>query len=88
MKKVATKSEEKSRIEKLKDLITKYRHHRLVLDKPIIEESVEDSLKKELFDLEQKFSDLVTPDSPTQRVAGKALKKFENFISGQVTGVK
>ncbi len=69
----------KQRIKKLKVLINKYRYHRLVLDKPIIEESVEDSLKKELFDLEQEFPALVTPDSPTQRVAGKPLKKFEKF---------
>ncbi len=74
-----TKQEAKQRIEKLKTLITKYRYHRLVLDKPIIEESAEDSLKKELFDLEQEFPDLVTPDSPTQRVAGKPLSKFEKF---------
>ena len=74
-----TKQEAKQRIEKLKVLINKYRYHRLVLDKPIIEESVEDSLKKELFDLEQEFPELVAPDSPTQRVAGKPLKKFEKF---------
>ena len=74
-----TKLEAKSRIEKLKKLITNYRYHRLVLDKPIIDEQVEDSLKKELFDLEQKFPDLVTSDSPTQRVAGKPLAKFEKF---------
>lgn len=74
-----TKQEAKARIEKLKVLINKYRYHRLVLDKPVIEESVEDSLKKELFDIEQEFPDLVTPDSPTQRVAGKPLKKFEKF---------
>ncbi len=76
---IVTKQEAKQRIEGLKVLINKYRYHRLVLDKPIIEESVEDSLKKELFDLEQEFPDLVTPDSPTQRVAGKPLKKFEKF---------
>ncbi|MBI2063339.1 MAG: NAD-dependent DNA ligase LigA [Candidatus Yanofskybacteria bacterium] len=74
------KTEAKKRIEKLKTLINKYRYHRLVLDKPIIEESAEDSLKKELFDLEQQFPDLVTADSPTQRVAGKPLGKFEKFI--------
>ncbi len=74
-----TAGQAKQRIEKLKVLINKYRYHRLVLDKPIIEESVEDSLKKELFDLEQDFPELVTPDSPTQRVAGKPLKKFEKF---------
>ncbi len=74
-----TKQGAKQRIEKLKVLINKYRYHRLVLDRPLIEESVEDSLKKELFDLEQDFPNLVTPDSPTQRVAGKPLKKFEKF---------
>lgn len=73
------KGQTKQRIDKLKTLINKYRYHRLVLDEPIIEESVEDSLKKELFDLEQEFPDLVTADSPTQRVAGKPLKKFEKF---------
>ena len=35
-----------------------------------------DSLKKELFDLEQKFPSLITPDSPTQRVAGKPSEGF------------
>jgi DNA ligase (NAD+) len=74
-----TKQEAKQRIEKLKALIDKYRYHRLVLDKPLIDESVEDSLKKELFDLEQQFPDLITPDSPTQRVGGKPLEKFEKF---------
>lgn len=74
-----TKTEVKIRIEKLKNLINNYRYNRLVLDKPIIEESVEDSLKKELFDLEQDFPDLVTEDSPTQRVGGKPLAKFKKF---------
>src|SRR3990167_4929884 len=69
----------KVRIEKLKTTINKYRYHRLVLDKPLVEESVEDSLKKELFDLETEYPDLITPDSPTQRVGGKPLDKFEKF---------
>lgn len=74
-----TKSEAQIRLEKLKNLIKTYRYNRLVLDKPIIEESVEDSLKKELFDIEQEYPDLITPDSPTQRVGGKPLEKFEKF---------
>ena len=74
-----TYSEAKVRIEKLKKLINRYRHSRLVLDKPVIEESVEDALKKELFDLEQEFPELVTSDSPTQRVGGKPLKEFKKF---------
>ena len=74
-----TKSEARQRVEKLKTLINQYRYNRLVLDKPLVEESIEDSLKKELFDLEMQYPDLVTPDSPTQRVGGKPLDKFEKF---------
>jgi DNA ligase (NAD+) len=72
-----TKKEAKQRIEKLKKLIEKYRYSRHVLDKELVPIEVEDSLKKELFDLEQKFPELITPDSPSQRVGGKPLEKFE-----------
>ncbi len=72
-----TKGEVKERVEHLKKLINKYRYSRLVLNKELISPEAEDALKKELFDLEQKFSDLVTPDSPTQRVAGKPLARFK-----------
>ena len=72
-----TKKEAKKRIEKLRKLIEKYRFSRHVLDKELVPIEVEDSLKKELFDLEQKFPEFITPDSPTQRVGGKPLEKFE-----------
>ena len=42
-------------------------------------DEVLDSLKKELFDIEQQFPELITPDSPTQRVGGKPLKQFNKF---------
>ncbi|MDI6591432.1 MAG: NAD-dependent DNA ligase LigA [Patescibacteria group bacterium] len=71
------KAEAKKRIEKLRELINKYRYSRHVLDKELVPIEVEDSLKKELFDLEQKFPEFITPDSPTQRVGGKPLEKFE-----------
>ncbi len=71
------KEEAKRRIEKLKELIDKYRYSRHVLDKELVSLDVEDSLKKELFELEQKFPEFVTPDSPSQRVGGKPLEKFE-----------
>jgi DNA ligase (NAD+) len=71
------KKDAKERIEKLKKLIEKYRYSRHVLDKELVPIEVEDSLKKELFDLEQKFPEFITPDSPTQRVGGKVLEKFE-----------
>jgi len=71
-----TKTEAKERIEKLKKAINHYRYSRLVLNKELISPEAEDALKKELFDLEQQFPELIMPDSPTQRVGGKALKRF------------
>ena len=66
----------KERIERLKKAINKYRYKRLVLNKEAISPEAEDALKKELFDLETRFPDLITADSPTQRVGGKPLKQF------------
>jgi len=74
-----TKKEARERIEKLKKLINYHRYLYHVLDKQEISEAALDSLKKELFDLEQKFPEFITPDSPTQRVGGKPLEKFEKF---------
>lgn len=71
-----TKSEARQRIEHLKKVINHHRYLYAVLDRSEISDAALDSLKKELFDLEQEFPDLVTPDSPTQRVAGKPLKEF------------
>lgn len=64
------------RILKLRELINDYRYHYHVLDESIMSEAAADSLKHELSLLEAEFPDLVTPDSPTQRVAGKPLDKF------------
>lgn len=65
------------RIDKLKTIINDYRYHYHVLDESIMSESAADSLKHELDLLEKEFPDLLTTDSPTQRVAGIALEKFE-----------
>jgi len=70
------KKEVQQRINKLKKTINHHRYLYHVLDKQEISDSASDSLKKELFDLEQKYPELITKDSPTQRVGGKALKKF------------
>ena len=64
------------RIEKLRALINDYRYHYHVLDESTMSEAAADSLKHELSQLEAKYPDLITPDSPTQRVAGRALDKF------------
>lgn len=71
------KTEAKERIEKLRELINDYRYHYHVLDQSIMSESAADSLKHELTLLEEAFPELITPDSPTQRVAGKPLDKFQ-----------
>jgi DNA ligase (NAD+) len=71
------KDQAKKRIEKLKSEIKHHRYLYHVLDKEEISEGALDSLKNELYKLEQEFPDLVTTDSPTQRVAGKPLNKFE-----------
>ncbi len=67
----------KQRIEKLKKIIKHHRYLYHVLDKQEISDAALDSLKKELFDLEQKFPELITADSPTQRIGGKPLSKFK-----------
>jgi len=71
------KQEAKKRIEKLKDEINRHRYLYHVLDRQEISDSALDSLKKALFDLEQKYPEFVAEDSPTQRVAGEPLKKFQ-----------
>jgi DNA ligase (NAD+) len=69
----------KNRIEKLKEAINKYRFEYHVLDNLTISEQALDSLKDELFKLEEKYPQFITPDSPTQRVAGKPLDKFSKI---------
>jgi DNA ligase (NAD+) len=66
-----------SRMEQLREEIR--RHDRLYYEEaaPVISDREYDRLYKELADLETQFPDLVTPDSPTQRVGGKPLKAFE-----------
>ncbi|MBI2050097.1 MAG: NAD-dependent DNA ligase LigA [Candidatus Staskawiczbacteria bacterium] len=71
------KHDAKKRIEKLRKVINHHRYLYHVLDKQEISDAALDSLKKELFDLEQKYPEFITPDSPTQRVGGAPLKEFK-----------
>lgn len=70
------KAEAEQRIIQLRALINDYRYHYHVLDESIMSEAAADSLKHELSELEKQYPELITPDSPTQRVAGKPLDKF------------
>ena len=70
------KMDAEKRIAKLRELINDYRYHYHVLDESIMSEAAADSLKHELAQLEAEYPELITPDSPTQRVAGRPLDKF------------
>jgi len=72
-----TKDEAKQRIEKLKKVISHHRYLYHVLNKQEISDAALDSLKHELFKLEEEYPEFITPDSPTQRVAGKPLEGFK-----------
>ena len=71
------------RVAKLRDLINDYRYHYHVLDESTMSEAAADSLKHELSQLEEKYPELITPDSPTQRVAGQALDKFQKVTHAE-----
>ncbi len=73
----------RERVAKLRDLINDYRYHYHVLDESIMSEAAADSLKHELAQLEEKYPELITPDSPTQRVAGQALDKFQKVAHAE-----
>jgi len=71
------RKEAERKIAQLREEIRK--HDRLYYEEaaPIISDHEYDRLYKELVDLETQFPDLLTPDSPTQRVGGKPLQAFE-----------
>ena len=71
------KAEARKRIVKLRKTIDHHRYLYHVLDRPEISDAALDSLKHELKTLEDKFPDLITSDSPTQRVGGEPLAKFK-----------
>ncbi len=65
------------RVQKLRAAIEKHRYEYHVLDQETISAEALDSLKRELVDLETQYPELITPDSPSQRVAGKPLDVFK-----------
>src|SRR3990172_3680580 len=67
------------RAAKLRDLINEYRYNYHVLNKSIMSEAAADSLKHELAQIEEAHPELITPDSPTQRVAGEPLPGFKQI---------
>ena len=71
------KTEAKKKIEKLREEINNHNYKYYVENNPIISDFEFDKLLKELEKLESEHPDLITPDSPTQRVGGEPLEGFE-----------
>ena len=65
-----------TRINELRAQLHAHAHSYYVLDEPSIPDAEYDKLFKELQALEAQHPELLTPDSPTQRVGGKALSTF------------
>lgn len=68
--------EAKKRADSLKKEILRLNYQYFVLDNSEVDEAVRDGLKKELIGLEAKFPELITADSPTQRIGSILAKKF------------
>ena len=69
----------KKRSEELRELLQKASYAYYVLDNPMMEDSVYDRLYRELQDIESQHPDLVTTDSPTQRVGEKPARQFNSI---------
>ncbi|MDE3095193.1 MAG: NAD-dependent DNA ligase LigA [Chloroflexota bacterium] len=66
----------KARVEELRAEIAYHEHRYFVLDQPEISDAAFDALMQELRRLEAEHPELITPDSPTQRVAGAPVETF------------
>ena len=65
-------------VEKLRELIRKYDYYYYVLNNPLVSDAEYDELKRCLIELERRYPELITPDSPTQRVGAPPRKEFPN----------
>lgn len=67
----------KERMKELRDTLNAHSYRYYVLDEPSISDYEYDMLQRELANLEHEHPEEITPDSPTQRVGGMALTKFD-----------
>ncbi|MGO3602774.1 MAG: NAD-dependent DNA ligase LigA [Enterococcus malodoratus] len=64
----------------LRDELNQYAHEYYVQDQPSVEDFVYDKKYQELVEIETEYPDLITPESPTQRVGGIVLEGFEKVV--------
>lgn len=75
---MVSQKQAKERLEQLRAQLEEYRYEYYVLDKPSVDDAVYDSLNNEVKELESAYPELITPDSPTQRVGGAVSGKFKS----------
>ena len=68
------------RVRELRSLLQRAAHAYYGLDAPIMEDAVYDRLYRELEAWEERYPELITPDSPTQRVGGSPADRFESVV--------
>jgi DNA ligase (NAD+) len=71
-----TKEQAKKRLNELIDLTLKYSYEYYVDDAASVNDAVYDGLTRELKQIEEKYPDLIRPDSPTQRISAVPLDSF------------
>ena len=74
-----TKREDSRRIEELRRQLNQYAYEYYALDSPSVSDAIYDSLYGELKQLETKYPELITPDSPTQRIVASSATKFQKY---------
>lgn len=80
---IITPPEVAARAKDLREQIHYHNYRYYVLDDPVISDDEFDRLMRELMRLEEQYPELVTPDSPTQRVGAPPLEKFETVVHRQ-----
>lgn len=74
-----TKREDSRRIEELRRQLNQYAYEYYALDSPSVSDAIYDSLYSELKQLETKYPELITPDSPTRRIVAGSATKFQKY---------
>ncbi len=77
---MAKQREIEQEIERLREEIHQHDYRYYVLNDPIVSDSEYDRLMQRLRELEQAHPDLITSDSPTQRVSGQPVEGFETYV--------
>ncbi|MFV0558294.1 MAG: NAD-dependent DNA ligase LigA [Enterococcus sp.] len=75
-----SRNEQEAKISALREELKRYAYEYYVLDQPTVADAYYDQLYHELVGLEAENPELITPDSPTQRVGGQVLSGFEKVV--------